>query len=56
MIEIIFWVLMVLWLVLGPPWPNAPWPPWSGHLIIFLLFVCLGIAVFGLGVHVRAGL
>jgi hypothetical protein len=56
MIEILFWVLLILWIVLGPPWPGAPWPAWSGNVILFLLFLCLGLAVFGLGIHVHAGL
>jgi hypothetical protein len=53
MIQILFWVLLILWAILGHPWPNAPWPPWSGHIIIIALFVCLGLAVFGLGLEPR---
>jgi hypothetical protein len=54
MIEILFWVLMVLWLVLRP-WPGSPvagWP-WAGDAMAFLLFLCLGLAVFGFGLHQR---
>jgi hypothetical protein len=52
MIEILFWVLLILWIVLRP-WPGTPWAawPWPDYIIQFLLFVCLGLAVFGFGVH-----
>jgi hypothetical protein len=48
MIEIVFVVLMILLLVAGP-WPNSPMTayPLAGHFIYFLLFLCLGLAVFG---------
>jgi hypothetical protein len=55
MIEILFWVLMILSVVLHP-WPNSPvasWP-WAGGILQFLLFLCLGLAVFGFGLHTRA--
>jgi hypothetical protein len=52
MIEILFWVLLILWIVLRP-WPGTPWAtwPWPDYIIQFLLFVCLGLAVFGFGLH-----
>jgi hypothetical protein len=48
MIEIVFVVLMIFLLVAGP-WPNSPMSgyPWASHIIYFLLFLCLGLAVFG---------
>jgi hypothetical protein len=45
---IAFWILMLLWLVLGPPWPfMAGWPAWPGHIILFLLLLVLGWHAFG---------
>jgi hypothetical protein len=47
LIEIIFVVLMIFLLIAGP-WPGSPIAgyPWAGHLIYFLLFVCLGLTVY----------
>jgi hypothetical protein len=47
-IQILFWVFLVLWIVLRP-WPGAPWSnyTWAGDIIAILLFILLGIAVFG---------
>ncbi len=55
MIVILFWVLMVLWVIHGPPWPGSPWAGWplGSAIIPFLLFLCLGIAVFGFGLNAR---
>jgi hypothetical protein len=56
-IQILFWVLLILSFVIGPPW--GAWgqhtPPWTPHVVYLVLFVCLGLAVFGsgLGVSVR---
>ena len=51
MIPILYWVFLIFAIVFGPPWPGTPWSgwPWGGNLIFILLFVLLGIAVFGLG-------
>jgi hypothetical protein len=50
-VQILFWVLLIIWAVLGPPW--GAWgdrtPAWSGHLVQIILFVCLGLAVFSGG-------
>jgi hypothetical protein len=51
MIETVFWVLLVILVVFGPYWPSAPWPPWSSNIIIIVLFICLGLAVFRFGLH-----
>jgi hypothetical protein len=51
MIEIVFWVLVILRVVLGPYWPNAPWPSWSANIIDVLLFICIGLAIFGFGLR-----
>ncbi len=48
LIEIIFVVLMILRLVMGP-WPNSPFTnyAWAGGILDFMLFLCLGLAVWG---------
>lgn len=48
---IAFWVLMLLWLVLGlwHSWPN--WPIVGGNLLLFLLILLLGWKVFGQPLH-----
>jgi hypothetical protein len=35
-------------LLLAGPWPGSPIAgyPWAGHIIYFLLFVCLGLTVY----------
>ena len=49
-IGLIFWVLMLLWLVLGLV-PQGPTPPpylrWGGTLLLFILLFLLGWAEFG---------
>lgn len=44
-----YWVLMLLWLVLGLAWHFAVWAPalWGVALIPFLLLFLLGWQVFG---------
>lgn len=56
MIEIIYVVLMIFLLV-AAPWPNSPLAsyPFAGHIIYFLLFLCLGLAMWGFGTGVRVG-
>ncbi len=39
-----FWILMLIWLVVGP---GGYGPGWGGHLVTFLLFLLLGWKVFG---------
>jgi hypothetical protein len=50
MIEIVYVVLMIFLLV-AAPWPGSPFGnyPYAGHIIYFLLFLCLGLEVFGFG-------
>ncbi len=50
MVEIVFVVLMIMLLVMQP-YPGSPLAGWplAGGIINFLLFLCLGIAVFGFG-------
>jgi hypothetical protein len=48
-VQILFWVLLIIWVAIGPPW--GAWgdraPVWSSHLVMVILFVCLGLVVFG---------
>jgi hypothetical protein len=56
MIEIVFVVLMIFLLV-AAPWPGSPLAnyAYAGHIIYFLLFLCLGLQVFGFaGGHMAA--
>jgi hypothetical protein len=48
MLEIIYVVLMIF-LLIAAPWPNSPMAgyPFVGGIIYFLLFLCLGLTVFG---------
>jgi hypothetical protein len=48
-----FWVIVLVWIIVGIPWPfyPAPWPVWPGHLIELLLFILLGWRVFGAPLH-----
>ena len=51
-LQILFWVLMIIWLVFGF-WsgyvPGQPYPvkSWGGSLLIFVLLAVLGWQVFG---------
>jgi len=54
--ELLYWILMLLWLVFGlwreyvpgQPYPVARVP---GHVLLFILLVILGWRVFGSPVH-----
>lgn len=53
-IGFVFWLLMLLWLILGFVWywprgapPPTAYPAIGGHVLIFVLFLLLGIAIFG---------
>lgn len=53
-----FWILMLLWLVLGMVWnwPGSaaavgPYGPVVNTLLLFLLFLLLGWRVFGAPLH-----
>lgn len=52
--ELLFWILMLLWVVLGVVGvrvdvtaPNGRYVTWGGSLILFLLILILGWAQFG---------
>lgn len=55
-LDVVFWILMLLWLVFGA-WPvfrgpAAPnWPLIGGTLLQFILFALLGWKVFGPAIH-----
>lgn len=51
-IAYIFWMLMILWAIFGVGYPFVVETPnrrivAGGNLLIFILFVLLGIQVFG---------
>jgi hypothetical protein len=55
-IGLIFWILMLLWLVLGlwMNWPGRPALPYGmvgSTLLLFVLFLILGWKVFGPAIH-----
>ena len=56
-IGLLFWILMLLWLVFGL-WQNMAnfrggnYYPFGGNLLLFILLVILGWAVFGAALKV----
>jgi hypothetical protein len=48
-VQILFWILLILAVVIGPPW--GAWgeraPNWSNHIVYIILFACLGFTVYG---------
>ena len=47
-----FWILMLLWLVLGLAVHYYPaWGPWPGTILLFILLLLLGWKVFGAPLH-----
>lgn len=51
-IGLIFWILMLLWLVLGLYWNRTDlaggnFAPFGGNLLFFILLFLLGWRVFG---------
>ncbi len=54
--QLLFWVLMLLWLILGiaPTFPrgtDAKYWPFAGSLLLFILIGLLGWKVFGPAIH-----
>jgi hypothetical protein len=55
-LQVLFWVLMIIWLVFGL-WreytPGQPYPfvRGAGNLLVFVLLAILGWAQFGAPVH-----
>jgi hypothetical protein len=50
-LAIAFWVLMLVWLVLGLFGDRFGWGPWGGTLLLFILLLLLGWAQFGAPLH-----
>lgn len=57
-LALLFWVLMLLWLIFGlwSNWPGqqAPWGPYGpfgSNLLLFIVLVILGWAVFGAAIR-----
>lgn len=55
-IGLLFWILMVLWFVLGAysNWPNANAGPhfqMGSNLLLFVLLFLLGWGIFGFVIH-----
>jgi len=54
-----FWIIMLLWLVLGVFWawptptayPYHAWLPLGSTLLLFILFLLVGWKVFGPPLH-----
>ncbi len=50
MLPVFFWILILLWIVLGGVscrQGGPSWGVWGGGLILFLLIVILGFKAFG---------
>ena len=52
--SLVFWILMLLWLVLGSPWPasaemrsSSAWRGSAPSLILFVLLFLIGWKIFG---------
>jgi len=51
-LSVLFWLLMILWLILGVAWPAWKCPPEArvghvGGVLLFAVIACLGWRVFG---------
>jgi len=53
-----YWVCMLIWIVFGfitnwpAPGPNASrFAPIGGQVLLFILFVLIGLAIFGKPLH-----
>ena len=54
-----FWIIMLLWLILGivwawpapSPYPYHAWLPLGSTLLLFVLFLLVGWRVFGPPLH-----
>jgi hypothetical protein len=49
-IGLLFWILMILWLILGFFTVSTPWG-WGSVGLIFVLFALVGWKLFGPPVH-----
>lgn len=49
---LMYWIVMLLWLVIGLWWHWPNWQPWiGGNLLLFVLLLLLGWKVFGAPIH-----
>ena len=47
-LQIIFWILMLIWLIFGFVGTKiGPWAPYGSTLLLFLILLVLGWASFG---------
>lgn len=47
-LQIIFWILMLIWLVFGFVGPKiGTWAPYGSTVLLFLILLVLGWAAFG---------
>lgn len=50
-LQLIFWILMLIWLIFGFAWHGGyltgPYGGWGNTVLLFVLFLILGWAVFG---------
>lgn len=51
-----YWILMLLWLILGLMWnwpgrPASPYWPAGNVVLLFVLFLLLGMHDFGAPIH-----
>lgn len=58
-IGLLYWLLVILWLIFGlwSGWPTigtpAGWRPMGGSLLAFVLFVLIGLELFGFPISGR---
>jgi hypothetical protein len=47
-----YWIIMLVWLVFGF-WSTGTnnWKSWAPNLLLFVLFVLIGLQVFGKPLH-----
>lgn len=50
-LELLFWILILLWLVSGFAREKLHWAPLVGDILQLLLFIVLGWRVFGPAIH-----
>lgn len=50
-LQLIFWILMLIWLIFGVAYHGGylagPYGVWGNTVLLFVLFLILGWAVFG---------
>jgi hypothetical protein len=52
--ELLFWVLMLLWIIFGFAWNSNPgwaWGVWPNSILMWVLLAILGWKVFGPMLH-----